>query len=133
MRQGGDLWNNNKSDAREVLEVPAVPWFQSPLLPAHVLSNEGGSIPERTLLDSLTWPSFIEGWLAAAAALRTHTPRGFRVDVRRTGLWAVQKTKFLVGSEMAEIQRVSTARAKIATATAAAADAVIVAQTQVRF
>ncbi len=83
VRTGGDVWANSTTGG----DGSCPPWFKSPELPATLAKTK------RALVDSLTWDSFTEGWLAAAAAMRTHTPIGFRTDVQRTEAWALHMTR----------------------------------------
>ena len=82
------LRNMTGSEIREWLSQVAAGdgrWYKSTLLPKHhFFPNDSKAIPEYSQQQSLSWATFVCGWIHSASAIRRHTPAAFRHALAET-------------------------------------------------
>ena len=66
-------------------------WFKSDTSSANGLWSSAKASGAACSSAELSWPSFVEGWTASAAALRRRTPAAFRQALEETEDWVCSK------------------------------------------
>ena len=97
------LWMDDVANGRH-------DWFKSSHLPraAYGFGEDDKPIDQYTFQQQLTWPVFVEGWVAAAAALRRSTPKAFPNALATTEQWAISTYGLVDGYEGAGVDTDST-------------------------